>query len=220
MKLNSKLAVTQIAVVIAVLTAGMASADGGEPLHGITIASEFDRISCNREVNFQNGSERWSDGDDDGEDTRQEVLAAESWIPVMRDAKGTVVEGLWVSPYAGFVTRDPGELDIDHVVAVCEAWRSGAHGWEQERRVEFANSLVEDHHLVAAWSSTNRSKLDRDPAKWLPPNRAYWCTYLKDWTAIKHKWGLTMDPMEAAAVREGLHICGRYAKSDRLAGHH
>ena len=104
--------------------------------------------------------------------------------PRVCNSKGKVDKGLWVGPYAGFVTRDPTALDIDHMVPLCEAWRSGAHEWEKVRRVEFANSLSEDHHLIATWRSTNRSKRDKDPSEWLPPNRAYWCTYLDDWVAI------------------------------------
>ena len=64
---------------------------------------------------------KWSDDDRDGEDTRQEVLIAESWVPVAKDSKGKVDKGLWVGPYAGFVTRDSEDLDIDHMVPLCEA---------------------------------------------------------------------------------------------------
>ena len=219
MKLHSKSVVTCFLVAIVLIMANGASAEGDDPLDGITIAPEFDGAPCEREVNFRNGSKDWGDEDGDGEDTRVEVLAAESLIPVTRDENSKIVKGLWVGPYAGFVTNDPGELHVDHVVAVCEAWRSGAHGWPHSQRVEFANWLGDDHHLVAAWSSTNTSKRDSDPAKWLPPNRAYWCTYLNNWTAIKREWGLAMDPQEADAVREGLRVCSRYAKSDRLLGH-
>ena len=160
-------------------------ADTDDPLHGIEIVDEFLGTACSRDTHFG----RWSDDDDDGEDTRQEVLIAESLVPVVRDSGGKVVEELWVGPYAGFVTRSPKDLDIDHMVPLCEAWRSGAHVWTKARRVEFANSLSEDHHLIATWKSTNRSKRDKDPSEWLPPNRAYWCTYLDNWVAIKCTWG-------------------------------
>lgn len=201
---------------LATLLAFSVVADDGDPLHGIVIGPAFLGASCARNENFGD----WVDADHDGEDTRQEVLAAESWVPVARDAHREVSGGLWVGPYAGFVTRDPADLDIDHMVPLCEAWASGAHAWSAERRVEYANSLATDHHLIATWKSTNRSKGKKDPAGWLPPNRAYWCTYLRHWVAIKRDWGLSMDPDEEVAVKRGLQVCARYAKRDHLAGRH
>ena len=160
-------------------------AHADDPLHGIEIVDEHLGPACSRDTHFG----RWSDDDRDGEDTRQEVLIAESLLPVTRDSEGKVVEGLWVGPYAGFVTRTRTELDIDHMVPLCEAWRSGPHAWTKPQRVDFANSLSEDHHLIATWYSTNRSKRDKDPSEWLPPNRAYWCIYFDNWVAIKRTWG-------------------------------
>ena len=98
--------------------------------------------------------------------------------------------GLWVGPYTAFVTKCPCFLEIDHMVPLCEAYESGAHAWDKARRKGFANSLKSELHLIAVWSSANGSKGKRDPADWLPPNRAYWCTYLNDWIAIKRDWGL------------------------------
>ena len=204
------------ASVLALLLFFSAFAYADDPLRGIDVDDEYLGAECSRYSNFG----KWSDDDRDGEDTRQEVLIDESWVRVVRDSKGNVDKGLWVGPYAGFVTRDPTDLDIDHMVPLCEAWRSGAHEWEKARRVEFANSLSEDHHLIATWKSTNRSKRDKDPSEWLPPNRAYWCTYLDDWVAIKRTWGLSMDADEADAIREGLRVCGRYVRRDALLGRH
>ena len=94
------------------------------------------------------------------------------------------------------------------------------HEREKGRRVEFANSLSEDHHLIASRKSTNRSKRDKDPSEWLPPNRAYWCTYLDDWVAIKRAWTLSMDADEADAIRECLRVFSRYTPRDALLGRH
>ena len=187
-----------------------------DPLDGIGIEPEFTGKPCERAKNFGG----WVDADRDGENTREEVLIAESLVPVTRDSKGKVVAGLWVGPYAGFVTRIPSSLDIDHMVPLCEAFESGAHAWDKARRREFGNSLTADHHLIATWRSTNRSKNKRDPAGWLPPNRAYWCTYLNDWIAIKREWALSMDQVEADTIRKGLRVCGEYVKRDHIAGRH
>ena len=201
-----------VAMAVAVLFAVPALAS--DPLEGIRLEPEFTGTSCERAKNFGD----WADAD--GEDTRQEVLIAESLVPVTRASNGKVVGGLWVGPYSGFVTKNPSSLDIDHMVPLCEAYESGAHAWNKERRKEFANSLATDQHLIATWLSTNRSKNKKDPADWLPPNRAYWCIYLNDWIAVKREWGLSMDQAEADTIRKGLRVCGKYEKRDHIDGRH
>lgn len=203
-----------VAMAAAVLFAVPALAN--DPLEGIRLEVEFTGTSCERAKNFGD----WTDADGDGEDTRQEVLIAESLVPVTRASNGKVVGGLWVGPYSGFVTKNPSSLDIDHMVPLCEAYESGAYAWNKARRKEFANSLATDQHLIATWLSTNRSKNKKDPADWLPPNRAYWCTYLNDWIAVKREWGLSMDQIEADTIRKGLRVCGKYEKRDHIDGRH
>ena len=188
-----------------------------DPLDGITIENEFMDKPCERDKNF---GKEWTDADRDGENTREEVLISESLVCVTRDNGGKIVDGLWVGPYAGFITRNPRQLDIDHMVPLCEAWESGAHEWDKVKRKKYSNSLDEDHHLIATWQSTNRSKGKRDPTDWLPPNRAYWCTYLEDWIAIKRNWALSMDQHEAETIRKGLQVCSKYKKSDHINGIH
>lgn len=99
-----------------------------------------------------------------------------------------------------------------------EAHRSGGHSWGPDRRLSYANSLADPNHLVATGRSTNRSKGDKDPANWLPPNRSYWCDYLINWIAIKREWSLSMDDAEAKAIRKGLKVCHRYEKRDHIDG--
>ena len=88
----------------------VASASAADPLAGLVIDPEA-KVDCDRDKDYG----QWKDADGDGEDTRQEVLIVESLVPVTRDEKGRVAEGLWVGPYAGFVTRDSRQLDIDCV---------------------------------------------------------------------------------------------------------
>lgn len=163
---------------------------------------------------------RWNDMDNDGEDTRQEVLIAESLVPVKRDSNGKVSGGLWIGLYTGTVTRSPGELEIDHMVPICEADESGGRVWPDEKRKQYFNWLEDNHHLIAVRSSANASKGKRDPAEWMPPNRAYWCKYLQDWVAIKRKWGLSIDREEYRAIEKGSAVCGRYEMRDRIDGLH
>lgn len=151
----------------------------------------------------------WTDDDGDGCDTRAEVLQAESAIPVQLGPSGChVVAGQWLSIYDGYSTPDPSELEIDHVVALAEAWRSGASEWSPERRMAFANDLGHPDALVAVTAAMNRSKSDRDPASWQPPNRAAWCMYASDWVTVKAWWHLSVDEAEATALRNMLAGCG------------
>ncbi|MDG2285967.1 MAG: HNH endonuclease [Alphaproteobacteria bacterium] len=203
-----------ILMVFTLMLSGPASA--ADPLAGITIEPEINTPKFDRASQYGD----WIDADHDGEDTREEVLIAESLIPVTIDATGKITAGLWVGPFAGFVTNDPGVLDIDHIVPLKEAHKSGGYAWGKPRRKAYANSLDRPDHLIAVWFSTNRSKNFRDPANWMPPNRAYWCAYLDNWVAIKRKWSLSMDEAEAKAVRKGLKVCNKYVRSDKIDGRH
>jgi len=150
----------------------------------------------------------WVDSDGDGCDTRAEVLIAESRSPAQVDPFGcAVVAGDWVSTYDGSRTDDPSELDIDHVVALAEAWRSGASRWSSTRREAFANDLEDPGALVAVTAAMNQSKGDRDPASWRPPDPDAWCGYATDWITVKVRWRLTADPAEVRALRDMLAGC-------------
>lgn len=145
----------------------------------------------------------WTDDDGNGCSAREDVLIAESLTPAQVDGFGCkVVEGDWYSPYDGLTHTDPAELDIDHVVALKEAWDSGAHSWTKARRRAFANDLSDARSLIAVTKSVNRSKGDKDPSNWMPPNRADWCRYIADWVAVKVRWGLTMDRSEHGRINK------------------
>lgn len=152
--------------------------------------------------------EHWTDVDGDCQNTRHEVLISESLAPVTLDASGCrVVSGTWRDPFTGFVIRDPAELDIDHLVPLAEVHRSGGDTWNADRRREFANDLLHSDGLVAVLAAANRSKGDRDPARWLPPNEAFRCAYVRKWLIQKTAWGLAMDADEEQAVRLLLRAC-------------
>lgn len=169
----------------------------GDPLAGLIVAPERSGASYQRDL-FQH----WIDADDDGCDTRCEVLAQER----RSDLPGLLAGG-WLSIYDGYSTDDPSELEVDHLVALAEAWRSGADGWDAARRRAFANDLEEPDALVAVTAATNRSKGDRDPATWQPPNGASWCRFAGGWVRVKVKWGLSADEAEVSALRNMLAGC-------------
>lgn len=144
----------------------------------------------------------WSDLDRDGCSTREEVLIAESLTNAQVDAYGCkVIAGDWYSPYNNQRYSYPADVDIDHVVALKEAWDSGAHSWSASKREQFANDLSDGRSLIAVKDSENQSKSDKDPSNWLPKNSAYLCTYLADWVAIKARWGLSMDTSEWGRIK-------------------
>ena len=148
----------------------------------------------------------WIDADRDGCDTRDEVLIAESRT-TPRIGSGCYVTGSWRSAYDGVTTTRASSFDIDHVVALKEAWDSGAWAWTSARRQAYANDLGDSRTLRAVSAASNRAKSDMDPAQWLPPLRSFRCTYATDWVAITVRWRLSVDTLERAALRRILAAC-------------
>ncbi|MER2492343.1 GmrSD restriction endonuclease domain-containing protein [Catenovulum sediminis] len=145
----------------------------------------------------------WIDADGDCQKTRQEVLISESLSPVIMDEKGCkVLSGTWYCPYTDRYFSDPALLDVDHLVPLAEAHRSGADKWDREKRRAFANDMEHEDALIAVYRGANRSKRDRDPADWMPENKRYWCEYIKDWVAVKTKWNLAYSAEERARIND------------------
>ncbi|MGH9004284.1 MAG: HNH endonuclease family protein [Acidimicrobiia bacterium] len=178
-------------------------APGADPVDGLRIAPEGPRTGYSRSL-----FPHWVDDDGDGCSTREEVLVAESEVPAGTDpASCRVLSGHWVSAYDGIGTDDPADLEIDHVVALAEAWDSGAAAWDTPRRRAFANDLDEPLALIAVTSAANGSKSDQDPAQWRPPRPEAWCGFARDWVRVKVRWDLTADETEAGALRDMLASC-------------
>lgn len=118
-----------------------------------------------------------------------------------------VVSGHWYSAYDDKSYDAPNQVDIDHMVPLANAWRSGAATWSDQTRADFANDL-DRPQLLAVSASSNRAKGDQDPSQWRPPNRGYWCKYAQDWIAVKHYWKLTVTKDEKSALTDMLETCG------------
>lgn len=142
---------------------------------------------------------------EDNCNTRETVLARDG-EGVESGADCYPTSGEWSSVYDGESLTEAGDLDIDHVVPLSEAWRSGADEWSTEMREDFANDL-EGPQLIAVSASSNRSKGDQDPTSWWPEETGYRCTYAKMWVATKHKWELSLQSEEKASLTEGLASC-------------
>lgn len=170
----------------------------------LTVAPEADGADYERSA-FRH----WVDADGDGCDARQEVLVAESRIETapISERGCPVTAGEWISLYDGVVVTVPSKLDIDHMVPLKEAWESTASTWSAEQRQGYANDLDEPLALLAVTASSNRSKSDRDPGEWKPPDESVWCLYATAWVTVKVKWSLTADEQEVAALREMLARC-------------
>lgn len=154
----------------------------------------------------------WIDADEDGCDTRAEVLIEEAIVKPKVGKKCVLTGGKWRSQYDKLVTTNASTLDIDHLVPLLEAWRSGAWAWTDKQREEFANDLTDSRALVAVSASSNRSKGDKDYSQWRPNLNAgteQWigCNYLKAWIAIKMRYQLSMDSNEATWIQVGNTTC-------------
>jgi Protein of unknown function (DUF1524) len=117
-----------------------------------------------------------------------------------------VVAGTWKSIYDGKTLTSPTQVDIDHMVPLANAWRSGASSWTTAQREAFANDL-DDPQLVAVSASSNRSKGDQDPSTWKPTDPSAWCDYATDWVAVKTKFNLTVTTAEKSALATMLEKC-------------
>ena len=152
----------------------------------------------------------WVDDDGDCQDARQEVLIAESRSPVSfkssRDCE--VASGTWVGPYTGVEFTAPSDLDIDHMVPLANAHRSGAWAWDAAKKRAYANDLSYAGHLIATKASANRSKGARGPEDWRPALQRNWCTYAVDWITVKVRWDLSATARELGALQQMLATCG------------
>ncbi|WP_431044004.1 HNH endonuclease family protein [Streptomyces sp. P1-3] len=150
----------------------------------------------------------WVDTDRNGCGTRDDILRRDLDGVRFRDGDCLVASGtLRNDPYTGrdvtFI-RGRSKVDIDHVVALSDAWQKGAAKWDRDKRVAFANDPL---NLVAVDASANRRKGDGDAATWLPPNRAYRCGYVAHQVAVKRKYGVWVTPAEQAAMARVLNGC-------------
>lgn len=150
----------------------------------------------------------WFDITRSGCDTRNEILIRDLSDRTMKN-ECKVLEGtLAPDPYTGteirFVIGGASEVDIDHVVAIGDGYQKGAAAWTDGKRVAFANDPL---NLLAVSASANRAKGDGDAATWLPPNKAYRCTYVARQIAVKRKYGLWVTAAERDAMMRVLTAC-------------
>jgi len=152
------------------------------------------------------------DGGHNGCDTRNDVLRRDLVATIRKPGTGgcVVLSGTLRDPYTGrdiaFVRgeRTSVAVQIDHVVALSDAWQTGAQRLTAQQRRNLANDPLE---LLAVDGPTNEAKGDGDAATWLPPNKAYRCAYVARQIAVKRAYHLWVTPAERDAMRRVLHSC-------------
>jgi hypothetical protein len=152
----------------------------------------------------------WADMNRNGCDTRNDILNRDLVNKVwrVRTHGCVVILGDLHDPYTGarlhFEKQQADHVQIDHVVALADAWRTGAAAWTDARRLQFANDPLE---LLAVEGRVNQAKGDSDASEWLPPAEAARCEYARRQLAIKAKWALWMTAAEHAAIADVLSRC-------------
>lgn len=154
----------------------------------------------------------WADVDHNGCDTRNDILArdleGETFKPGTQNC--VVATGTLADRYTGktisFVrgNKTSSAVQIDHVIALSDAWQKGAQRLSADQRKQLANDPL---NLMAADGPTNGAKGDKDAATWLPPNRAFRCEYVARQTAVKAKYKLWVTQAEHAAIANILASC-------------
>ena len=151
----------------------------------------------------------WSDPDRNGCDARNDTLKRDltniTYKAGTRDCK--VIAGQLLDPFSGKVITFSATkvvIDIDHVVALSNAWQTGAAYFDKNKRSQIANDPL---NLLAVDSKLNRQKRDGDAATWLPPSKAFRCEYVARQVAVKAKYGLWVTKPEKVAINKILSTC-------------
>ncbi|MBM3698986.1 MAG: HNH endonuclease [Actinobacteria bacterium] len=151
----------------------------------------------------------WSDPDRNGCDARNDTLKRDltniTFKEGTRECK--VIAGQLLDPFSGKVitfSANKVVIDIDHVVALSNAWQTGAAYFDKNKRSQIANDPL---NLLAVDAKLNRKKGDGDAATWLPPYKAFRCEYVARQVAVKAKYGLWVTQPEKAAIGKILSTC-------------
>ena len=151
----------------------------------------------------------WSDPDRNGCDARNDTLKRDltniTYKVGTRECK--VIAGQLLDPFSGKVitfSTTKVVIDIDHVVALSNAWQTGAAYFDKNKRSQIANDPL---NLLAVDSKLNRQKGDGDAATWLPPSKAFRCEYVARQVAVKAKYGLWVTKPEKVAINKILSTC-------------
>jgi hypothetical protein len=184
---------------------GRVPADAGKALKKLEVSPPGSMVGYDRE-DFPH----WSDAQEFGWDVSDSSCDVRE-AALIRDGEDVAVgegcdveSGRWLDPYTKRTYTDPLDIDIDHLVPLANAYRSGASEWDEAEREHYAN---DPDNLLSVEDNANQEKGDKGPEAWKPPNRAIWCSYARRWIGVKSGYALTINPQEKAALREMLATC-------------
>jgi hypothetical protein len=211
-------AVCAVAAALLLSAAPAAAAPSNQPRWLLTARAELVKLKV-KAAGSMTGYSRdqfgtpWADVNDNGCPTRDDILARDLRRDVFTTIRGcarTVLRGVLKDPYTGKVINfvrgvaTSSAVQIDHVVALGDAWRTGAAKWTAAVRLAYANDPAV---LLAVDGPSNGSKSDGDAAEWLPPRQAFDCRYIARQIAIKTKYALWLTPREHDAMVARLQSC-------------
>ena len=204
----------RIALVLSLLVAGITPAKAESIASGLSIIQEQTTKGRAAKTGYTRAQfgPAWADVDRNGCDTRNDILNRDLTNQVYKEKtkQCVVLSGTLIDPFSGesinFVRGNitSMEVQIDHVVALSNAWQTGAFKLTLERRTAFANDPL---NLLAVKGRLNSQKGDGDAATWLPPKKSYRCAYVARQVAVKYKYGLWLTAPEKAAILKILQPC-------------
>ena len=161
----------------------------------------------------------WVDTNRNGCDTRNDILARDLTGETFKAGTNdcVVLSGILADPYSGTTISflrgndTSNDVQIDHVVALSDAWQKGAQQWDKTKRVDFANNPL---NLLAVDGPLNMQKRDGDAATWLPPNKGYRCRYVARQAAVKYTYALWVTDAEKNAMVGVLSTCPAEPRSE------
>lgn len=172
----------------------------------LTVKGRAPKTGYDRDL-FGNG---WLDTDNNGCDTRNDILLRDLTEVALSDDGCTVVSGIFADPYTATTInfkrgkQTSSEVQIDHMVPLSLAWQQGAQQWDTAKREAFANDPL---NLLASDGPTNGSKSDSGPGSWLPPNKSFRCAYVARFTAVVLKHDLSVNQGDYDMILQVLSEC-------------
>ncbi|OCL13234.1 hypothetical protein AOQ84DRAFT_416441 [Glonium stellatum] len=139
----------------------------------------------------------------------REVVLKRDGTNVVQSSSCAATSGSWYSPYDGATWTAASDVDIDHLVPLSNAWKSGAASWTTAQRQAFANDLT-NPQLLTVTDNVNEAKGDSGPEDWKPSLTSYYCTYAKMWVKVKLVYSLTITSTEKSALTSMLNMCQRH----------
>ncbi len=188
--MNKNFQIVIIAFVLILLLSGCGFGFSEEQAEVEYVSSEYNRKDW----------PHWIDQDHDCQNTRAEILIRDNIgiIKFKRNKPCNVSWGKWICPYTGKEFTKASDIDIDHVVSLSDAHRSGGANWTRDQKRAFAN---DPENLLAVWDKVNVQKSDKGPDEWEPPNKSFCKKYVSIYNYIKMKYGLKITPLEVTVIK-------------------